>query len=776
MISRSCTRWSSLALLSAFTACSSGDTSTPTTGPAARVEAVSNLLTTAQVGSSIAEGVVVKVTDASGNPVAGTSVGFIVTVGNGTVVPRVAISDANGQASAGWTLGTVAGANQVLATVTGVPNTVTFVATGTAGPSTTLSLSPSSARLFPGTDTARITARGMDSFGNVVSPVPTFVVRDPTLVTIDANGLVHALRRGSATYVVATSETKTDSVLVIVLATGQSACTGVATPITLAVGQVVTNLGPSAVCVHGAADGAEYALVPYYNAAVVSATTALEVLPQGTIPLALTAASIAASKQPAPLVPTLIPDYSLEARMQAQARAEFPSRMAGARAWMASRGGVRRAAAATAVAVAVPAVGDLLHLNANASNFCAVPGPGDVRVGRVAAVTDKAIVVTDTANPSGGFTDEELRSIGVTFDTLVDPVDRAAFGDPTDIDNNGHVILFFTRAVNELTAPGSSSITLGFFYERDLHPLDTTLPSFGTPCPGSNVGEMFYLLVPDTGGVVNGKKITKTQVVTFTNGTVAHEYQHLINASRRLYINDAPNLEERWLDEGLAHEAEELNFFAASHRNRKTNIDASAFNDPVFNAAYNTFQLNNSKRYQTYLAVTERQAPVGSDPSDDDLQTRGAIWNYLRYSADHLTTGTENAFWQKLVNTTTTGLANLTAALGTAPNSSMRDWAISVFLDDNSTGVDPRFLEPSWNLRNLFTNNGTSLAFPLFTRTLFDGPLTCSTGDTRCLTLAAGGVSFMRFNVASGSDALLTLTSNGGPVATGIQVAVVRVK
>ena len=57
-------------------------------------------------------------------------------------------------------------------------------------------------------------------------------------------------------------------------------------------------------------------------------------------------------------------------------------------------------------------------------------------------------------------------------------------------------------------------------------------------------------------------KRSKAQVVTFTNGTVAHEYQHLINASRRMYVNGVgPNFEEKWLDEGLAHIAEELNFF-----------------------------------------------------------------------------------------------------------------------------------------------------------------------------------------------------------------------
>ena len=35
-------------------------------------------------------------------------------------------------------------------------------------------------------------------------------------------------------------------------------------------------------------------------------------------------------------------------------------------------------------------------------------------------------------------------------------------------------------------------------------------------------------------------------------GTIVHEFQHLINASRRLYENDAVEFEDVWLNEGLA--------------------------------------------------------------------------------------------------------------------------------------------------------------------------------------------------------------------------------
>jgi hypothetical protein len=93
------------------------------------------------------------------------------------------------------------------------------------------------------------------------------------------------------------------------------------------------------------------------------------------------------------------------------------------------------------------AAGDLMRLNVNAIDYCTNP---DFHTGRVVAITAKTVVVTDQANPSGGFTDAELTAYGTMFDTLMYPVDTAAFGNPVDIDNNGgRTILFFTQAVND---------------------------------------------------------------------------------------------------------------------------------------------------------------------------------------------------------------------------------------------------------------------------------------------------------------------------------------
>src|SRR5437879_13410015 len=125
---------------------------------------------------------------------------------------------------------------------------------------------------------------------------------------------------------------------------------------------------------------------------------------------------------------------------------------------------------------AIPAVGDMVRFNTNANSACSNP---NMRDGRVVAITNRAIVVADTANPANGFTTADFQSFGAAFDTLVFPVDSINFGAPTDIDKNQHVILFFTRAVNELTPPNVGFYVGGCFFSLDLLPLS---PRLGYSC------------------------------------------------------------------------------------------------------------------------------------------------------------------------------------------------------------------------------------------------------------------------------------------------------
>jgi hypothetical protein len=85
--------------------------------------------------------IVALVTDFSGNPVSGVTVTFAVTAGGGSLSGIQSVTDAQGQASATWTLGQNIGPNTVTATAAGLlgsPVTIAATATGTVHPDVTI--------------------------------------------------------------------------------------------------------------------------------------------------------------------------------------------------------------------------------------------------------------------------------------------------------------------------------------------------------------------------------------------------------------------------------------------------------------------------------------------------------------------------------------------------------------------------------------------------------------------------------------------------------------
>ena len=754
-------------LLLVATACGGADrTEPPSPASAASIGIASGDGATGTAGTVLTEPLVVLVTDARGNAVPNATVSFAVAAGNGSVSPTGVTTGTNGRAQTLLTLGATAGTNHVTASVTGVAAVARFTAYGVAGPAANLRVLTPLLRLHVGTDTARVGAIAADQYGNQVASPPTWLARDPTLLSVDPSGFMRVLRRGGETYVVAHAGTLVDSAYVVVLSETSSPCTGVVTAATLDIGGVDTSFAGGYVCVHATTTDAEYELVPYFNTAVPASVMQIELLGDGLGVIPTTTTSLAGP--PASLTRAsaqLVPNDAFESTLRQRERALAPLAPA-ARQWYA--GGGARPLAVTRLSPDAPAmfdaipssvrVGDLLTLNASITD-CTTPSN---RIGRVAAITSRAIVVADTANPAGGFTDTEYRSIGTTFDTLVDPLDEQAFGVPTDIDGNGHVLLFFTRAVNELTSKTSSTVVLGYFYARDLLPR--------TACPTSNQGELFYLMVPDSAGVVTGQTFSKTFVTINTVSTTAHEFQHLINASRRLYVTpSAVTTEEAWLNEGLSHIAEELLFYRVSGLQPRQNVDSAMLVDPAVRQAYTNYHRNNALRYSMYLQATTSYAPQGATVYDDALQTRGAIWSFLRYAADRRAS-TDGDFWYRLVNSTTSGMANLTQVLGVNPTGWMHDWAISNLGDDWVAGIASAYTQPSWNTRSYFA--GVGIAFPLATSRL---PVLADTSQ-RLLTLRGGGVAYLRFTVPSGQDALILVTANGQPLPTSMQLSVVRVK
>ena len=376
------------------------------------------------------------------------------------------------------------------------------------------------------------------------------------------------------------------------------------------------------------------------------------------------------------------------------------------------------------------------------------------------AIGTRSIVLSDTLNPAGGFTTADFQRFAARFDTLVYPVDVTNFGAPADIDNNQKVVLLFTSAVNALTPPNSASYVAGFFFDRDLFPVADT-PQF-QGCAGSNYSEMFYLLAPDPTGLINGNVRRTSFVDSVTTGVLAHEFQHLINASRRLYVTQGvEEFEVVWLNEGLSHIAEELLFYRESGLTPRQNIDSIRIRSTnTIRNAFNTDMSSNTSRYRSFLVAPSANSPFRDD---DSLETRGATWNLLRYLADRKT-GVEAATWQALVNTTRVGLPNLSAVFGSDIASKVRDWNVSHYTDDASSGLPAEHLQPSWDWHSVFKAlAGTGKAYPLDVKTL--------TGGAASGTLIGGAAAYYRFSIPANTTATLTLTAPGP-----IDARVVRVR
>ena len=173
----------------------------------------------------------------------------------------------------------------------------------------------------------------------------------------------------------------------------------------------------------------------------------------------------------------------------------------------------------------------------------------------------------------------------------------------------------------------------------------------------------------------------------------------------------ATDFETTWLDEGLSHVAEELLFYAESGLAPRANIDGTKLRSlGAYVDAFNNDAISNFSRLESYLGSPSSNSPFADN---DDLATRGATWSFLRYAADH-TGSDDGTTWYQLVNSTTSGIANLEQVFGTGLPALARDWATSVFADDVAS-TDARYQQPSWNSRSIFGALESTRAYPLAT-------------------------------------------------------------
>ncbi len=412
-------------------------------------------------------------------------------------------------------------------------------------------------------------------------------------------------------------------------------------------------------------------------------------------------------------------------------------------------------------ATVVPTLGQQLSfntINPDSADPCLGPIPVTATV---EAVSNHAIVATDNRSLNNGFTPTDYSNIASEFDTYIYPTDVGYYGTPTDIDlNGGHVILLYTPSVNLLTQPDSANTTGfvgGFFFGGDL------LPATPEPngCPESNEGEIFYLLTPDPTGQF-GNTFTTSDVRQATRGTVAHEFQHMINAGHRVVL-DAP-FESAWLDEGLAHLAEDNVGRAEQGYADLQTVTlqmAATMDTTIFNAF---FAENFTRAQQWALRPDTVGAIVGEAKAEQDLAARGAVWALLRYTLDWFSNNNPRALTQALAAGPDTGTTNLithAAPLDTL----LAHWLITMYTDHQPIpNLPAQYNYKSYELRDIITNSCADLqcSQPTYlpVSSLGNGATTLSVG------IPSASADYFIVNETSGAPRTIRVTTAGGGAAS----------
>jgi hypothetical protein len=281
---------------------------------------------------------------------------------------------------------------------------------------------------------------------------------------------------------------------------------------------------------------------------------------------------------------------------------------------------------------------------------------------------DHTLLYVDAETPQSCLSDAEAALLGATYDVNIYPTDRSAFGSESDINGDGKVAILMTPVVNRMTpegsAGGSQGYIAGFFLASDLLPglVDSRV---------TNAREIFYSMVPDPDSPPEfGNVFPKEKTLAVIRSVLAHEFLHMILFNYRVLIYgegySGDYMEDLWINEGLAHIAEDLNGFDSSNIGRA-----------------NLFLVDPGDATLIY--------------GGDELEERGASFLFLRHLGDRF----GEIVFRNLVQSKKAGTANVEAATGALFNELFADWASACYLDDRGITSDPRFNYSSLNLQDV---------------------------------------------------------------------------
>lgn len=375
---------------------------------------------------------------------------------------------------------------------------------------------------------------------------------------------------------------------------------------------------------------------------------------------------------------------------------------------------------------------------------------------RLAYVGSNVLVYIDTLAPANGFTTAQLQAFGTLFDRTLYPIDTTSFGQPSDVDQNGRVIMLMSPVVNALTTStqcATSGYVAGFFEEEDL--------GGDSADPDSNHGEIFYSIAPDPNGSVSCAH-TAADVGFAVPSTFMHELQHLISFSQHVVIHGGFP-EDGWLDEGLSIVAEELGsvYYEQKCPGTACRTDPSQIFPDSSQGFVSDFLYDS---YQYALLPDTASVTLHSD-ADDGFSWRGGDWLLMRWLGDQF----GSSIFKKMNQSTNTGVPNIEAAAGKAFPDLFSDFGLALVTDSlpgyprTTAAAADRFV--SRNLRQLwsrlYTTSGgaTDIPYP------YPVQVFSINADTTTSVMDPGTMSFFRLDTPTNSPTVSLQFAGPGSVS-----------
>ena len=269
-----------------------------------------------------------------------------------------------------------------------------------------------------------------------------------------------------------------------------------------------------------------------------------------------------------------------------------------------------------------------------------------------------------------------------------------AFGEVSDVDDNGSVDLFLSPDMNRLHFNGIPSNRIDNFRAtvpyrpNDLAPFDAQRNSTG------NEGEIIYLWVPDPAGIYTYGFLSSANSLAsnYSKGYVAAQLMNLIVLNHKVIVDDRLKKEQRWLIDALA-------LLASSY---------ISGNNIVFH------------QLAQYLTSRPQTINLFAQPTSnyenfiDDEERQGMLTMFAWYMHTRLC-GDEVEICDKLktlIDTELTGRENIQNTFGVSLDQLLLDFGISVAAH---LADDPAAVRDLWDKGHQGTEDITKpLEMPLF--------------------------------------------------------------